>query len=423
MYSELSQMERSVGQQHPQFRRFVEKPRISESYPTKSSVIYKLLGVSAAGDSNLRILDEVEEDNLILVHYLEPTLETRHIRGVVIDVEKEQIVAESFPYTEELLPSEEKIKTVPLGTDCKVTKAFEGTILRVFRGRVSKNWYLSTHRKINGRRSRWAGPPFGKLFDSLWGDSGSDPESETPMETYLTPGNCYVFLLSHPDNRLVCRISEPCIHHVQTFGPGKEGQMAVTFTKLLKPHPNVKSQVVLNIQTTEDLIKKTEELDWQECSGLLVTQYATLSAEEKIVSCWKVIPESYQQRRCIRGNEPNFRFRYLQLNDLKWSSKGLGTQAQFRELFPEKKELFDMVDTHLENLPKFLMDFYNDRYKEGNFIYLPREIHFVLELTRSAYSPAMSLEENLKDNMESSDARQLNAMIRFMIEEQKEKDQ
>ena len=418
-------MERSVGQQHPQFRRFVEKPTISELYPSKCSVIYKLLGVTPKEDTNLRILDEVQEDNLILVHYLEPTLQTRHIRGTVIDVEQGKIVAESFPYTEELLPSDKKIETIPLDKSCEVTKAFEGTILRVFRGMISKNWYLSTHRKINGRRSRWAGPPFGKMFDALW----ELPEEAGSMEAYLTPGNCYVFLLSHPDNRLVCRISEPCIHHVQTFEPLKDHDfMTATFSKLLKSHPNVKNQTVLDIQTTEDLIKNAKELDWQECSGLLVTQYGTTNGEKEISSCWKVIPESYQQRRGIRGNEPNFRFRYLQLKDPKGSAKGSTkgsakglAQSQLRELFPEKKELFDMVDTHLTNIPKFLAGLYNERYIEGNFVYLPREIHFVLELTRRAYSPAMSLEENLRDNMKSSDARQLNAMIRFMIEEQKEK--
>jgi len=398
-------MEKSVGQRNPQFCRFAEKPLITELFPSQASVIFQLLGVDPKEDPNLRILDEIPEDNLILVHYLEPTLGSRNVRGVIIDVERNQIVAESFPFTKEYLPSNEKAKDIPLDVSCEVTKAFEGTILRVFRGRVTKKWYLSTHRKINGYRSRWSpGASFGQMFEEIW-------DTNVPWEIYMTPGNCYVFLLSHGANRLVCHIPEPCLHHVQTFEP-QAGKMSATFSKLLKAHPNVRNQTILNVETTEDLIKEAESLDWRECSGLLVTQYSTGEVRE-ILDCWKLVPEGYHQRRGIRGNEPNFRFRYLQLREEK------GTN-QIRTLFPEKKELFDKVEKYLKEVPGFLSELFTERYQDNKFVYLPRELHFVLEKTHKTYDNELNLYDNLEKNMNLCNARQINAMIREMLQDRKD---
>jgi len=398
-----------MEQRQPQFDRFSGKPCISEEYPLQADKIFNLLEVDPKEDPNLRILDQREEDDLILVHYLEPTPTTQHIRGVIIDVVRGKIVAESFPHTEEYLASSKEALTVPVGeskgpdpTRCEVTKAHEGTILRVFRGANSKKWYMSTHRKIDGRRSRWSGPSFGEMFDEIWG---------VPYEwdEYLKPDACYIFLLSHGANRLVCEIPTPRIYHVQTFVSKTDGQMVATNYPLEKKHPGVENQTRLDISSTEDLIQQAKNLDWKECSGLLVTQY---SLTGEITGCWKLVPESYHFRRNIRGNEPNFRFRYLQL-------KSDGSEAKIRELFPEKKDLFDQVEKDLKELPKFLVEYFVERYVRKNFIYLPREIHQVLENAKRNPDPTKPVEENISFYIAKSDARQRNAMIRFMLQEKK----
>ena len=231
---------------------------------------------------------------------MNPTPGSRHIRGVIIDLQEGKIVAKSFPHTEEFTaPADiEKIRNIPLSKRCEITKAYEGTIIRLFQGNVTKNWYLSTHRKINGRRSRWSGPSFGEMFDSIWG---------TPNEfsDYLKPGCCYVFLLSHIDNRLVCQVSEPCIYHVQTFEPSSTKRMKATFRGLLLDHPKIKGRDVLeDCQSIEKLINIAQNLDWLKYSGLLVTEYSEgAKDQEKVIgNCWKIIPSSYQAKRMIRGH-------------------------------------------------------------------------------------------------------------------------
>lgn len=391
-------MER-VEEYHPQFNRFYEKPKIEDVCPRKSSVIYKLLGVSSEFSDNLRVLDECPNDNLVLIHYLHPTPECRNIRGIIIDTEREVVAGKSFPHTEEYLSSSEEVKKIPLDETCEVTKAYEGTILRVFCGKNTGTWYISTHRKINGRRSRWAGPTFGEMFDELWGDA--------KLEDFLSKENCYVFLLSHGANRLVCQIDRPCLYHVQTLTSGQNGLVPSKDT-LLKSHPNVKEKTILQVKTIEELLKCASNLGWKECSGLLVTKYTSGIIE----GCWKVVPEVYQQKRYIRGNEPNFRFRYIQLK-----KAGLQGTLAIRELFPEKKEVFDTVDKQLLELPEFIAALYEERFIYKRFVYLPAKIHYILNTTRDSYDDQKTLVENLNRELKKCNAQELNAMVRFMIQE------
>lgn len=388
--------------QQSQFNRFLEKPKISDLDGNLSKRVFELLGVNQDEDDNLRIFDKVEEDSLILVHYLEPNEQNKHIRGIVIDIENEEIVAKSFPYTEELLPEEaHELKPENLCNGV-VTKAYEGTIIRVFQGKITKNWYLSTHRKINGRRSHWAGPTFGEIFDSVWGDEN--------FSDYFEPGNCYIFLLSHIDNRLVCEVPETQLYYLQTIEKG-----SIYSNPLKKDHPNVKYIEPEEIKP-ENLTKLTSELDWRKYSGLLITFYTVRDDKRTIDRCVKLVSPEYQNRRKVRGNEPNFRLRYLQLRqndeeDLDVSS--------IRELFPEKEETFKQVEEQLKELPTFLSDYYTERYVNRNFTILPKETHILLENTKNNFDPRVSIVENIRNNLENSYGRYINAMIRFMLQEKR----
>lgn len=383
--------------------RLLEKPLISEEFPDKANLIFELLKVNPEEDKNLRILDQVADENLILVHYIEPNRKNRHIRGIIVDVDQMKVVAKSFPYTEEV-PTNQPDETldISLGEKYEVTKAYEGTIIRVFQGEVGKKWYMSTHRKIDGTRSRWSGPTFGEMFDEIWG---------TPhkWDDYLVSGNCYIFLLSHGANRLVCEVSTPSLYHLQTFTQ-VERDMIPTNKALTKIHPNVKQQIRLPLTSIDEIVKEAGLLDWRECSGLLVTNYSAKDGD--ISECWKIVPDEYNSRRLIRGNEPNFRLRYLQL-------KKEDSEKSIRELFPEKKDLFDKVEKDLLKLPDFLSEYFVERYYNKRFIYLPRDIHAILKDTSIGFDTSLKVEDNIKRRLEKSDARQINATIRFMLNEQK----
>lgn len=377
--------------------RFLEKPKITSLGPEISEKVFSLLKVSPEENDNLRIMDSVPEDDLVLIHYLDVNAKVKDVRGIVIDTEARKVVARSFPFTEEYT-TDFDLSDLPLNENCQITRAREGTIIRLFQGKNTKRWYMSTHKKINGYRSRWSGLTFGEMFESVWGNA--------KFEDYLKSGYCYVFLLSHADNRLVCRVKEPCLYHVQTFDP----DMKVVFEGLKKPHPHVKDRDVIQ-SAAKDLTQLAENLNWETHSGLLITEYQN----QEIVNCWKITPVEYNLKRDIRGNEPNLRLRYYELRQ----TPNIFTTQDIRNLFPEKTSVFDEAEKQLKKVLPFLAEKYSSRYREGQFYMLPKEVHIVLERTLQKYDPRIKLEDNIRNSLNECTGHQLNAVIRFMIQEKR----
>jgi hypothetical protein len=376
-------------------QRFLNKPRLSDLFDLdKQKAICKLIWIS-------------DTDS-------ETTLE---------------IVGQSFPFTEELCP--EQFKPYPCATDpsCDdnyeppihgdindyyITHAYEGTILRLFQGRTTEKWYLSTHKKINGRKSRWSGPMFGDVFDSFWKDPASLCQG-------LDGRACYIFLISHPDNRLVCKITTKIMLLGYTTGNCLYSLINPDLgVKVDDPLEYLQSQTVddstidrresFHVGTLDELVQKTDELSWEDCTGLLLTYWDNVKPR---LRCYKIVSNDYTSRRDLRGSEPNFRLRYLQLY-------AEGTAKDFRELFPEKEELFDSIDKDVAtDLPKYLKQLYYERYTKKQFTILPPEQHYVLEKTRKEYTPGKSILSNLRETLNECNPRQLNALIKQMYASRK----
>lgn len=365
-----------------------------------------------AEEAQIRILDQIPEDDLILVHYHKPTIETEHIRGLIIDTgapEGAIIKCSGFPSTNDLcyenLSDVKDFLDTTLVESTVITKAYEGTILRMFQGRVTEKWYLSTHHKIDGSRSKWAGPTFGEMFAEVWGDSKISGEKDRG----------YVFLVSHPENRLVCHIPRACIRLVGIFTPGKIGgidnRLDPNNFRELPPSVEIQLPICQSRTSTEDVLKEYTALDPMEYAGLLFTTHL----DDQKIKCYKLTPPEYNSLRQLRGNEPNLRLRYLEFK-IEDECIDTGNVERIRILFPEKTTLFNEIEGDYALLPIYLRGLYNSRYKRGEFTHLPREEHYVLETTRQNYDSDFDILENIQDTLVTSNARQINAMIRRMRE-------
>lgn len=372
------------------FSRYHSKPEIKHLGVDVAPKVFQLLGVSPEMNEFLRILDR--DEDLILVHYIELIPSLFHIRGTVIDLNQMKIVGISFPHTPEYEIEEIKHAIRGFSPPYFVNYTHEGTIVRLFY--AQEQWYFSIHKKLNGRRSRWSGPTFGDIFDQLWGD--------VEFDEVLDRNNCYVFLLSHPDNRLVSPIPEPSLSFICAF-ERKENQMKIN-RDITFQHSTVKfPSPELEVENIEELKVECEKLDWKLQTGLLICQ----ETEDNKLVCAKIVPSGYTDRRNVRENEPNFRLRYLHLLQ---NRRGY----EIRDMFPEKLDIFDSVDKDLEKVPGFLASYYRKRYQEKQYIMLPQELHYVLEATRKRFNKSKSIEDNIRNQMKYSNGRQLNAIIRFM---------
>jgi len=102
---------------------------------------------------------------------------------------------------------------------------------------------------------------FGQMFDEAWGDE----------EVTGKPGYMYVFLVSHPENRLVCQIPEPCLRLVSVFAPSGKDMVELPFDEWISPNSRVQIQTPLAIDSSDALLEQYADLDHMACTGLLVT--------------------------------------------------------------------------------------------------------------------------------------------------------
>lgn len=370
----------------------------------KSDVILRLLGVTReeACTGELRILDE--KDDLILVHYVEPVMAVRHIRGTIIDICTEKILVESFPFPEEFeIDKIKDLNTNVFDGHHHFSIGKEGTILRLFF--YNGEWLLSTHRRIDGRRSRWAGPTFGKIFDELW---------DLRYTNYLNEKFTYILLLSHPENRIVCEIDRPTLMFLGVSTPiGGVQSFAEIETDILPRYfvndiPNISFINRLNISSKQELEDIVETLDWRNTTGVIVHS----RREDGRNISMKFNPKMYSALRDIRGNEPNLRLRYLQLQDDC-------REEELRNLFPEKKEYFDSIDNDLaNNLPGYLEKLFLQRRQEfathTNMTQFPKEVHYFLEGVRKNYDRNYTIRQNIVYRLLKTEGRYLNALLKYM---------
>lgn len=365
-------------------------PKISSL--ANADKIFELLQVSRDQDDNLRVLDS--KDTLALIHYVELSPQVMRFRGTIVDVEKVEIVSQCFPFTKEYRPDDSRLEGIDLVGSTQAL-AYEGTILRVYYHQDA--WKISTYRKIDVSKSRWAGGYFEETFFALWGEKSFDS---------LDKSLCYVFLLSDPENRIACQTSKRELYQVGTFSPSSglknllylDGKINPDFTT---KNENVKLPETLSMPTIGELTTHMLENDIEftrKASGILVT----LSSGE----IFKVVPVSYVHLRGLRGDDPSKenRFTYLWVQDTRkfFAPEKFGYLAkvplhkQFLSSFPELQEYADFIQ---EQLPILLADDFESYYVKKDNIELETSVLEILHRTCNFFDRRHTLEQNIRHQM------------------------
>jgi len=356
-----------------------------------SKEIFVLLELEESEDENVRVIDENIDNNIILIHYIIPTENNRNIRGVIIDIEKEdnpRICCPTFSFTQDLDINDEKVKNIDFTKDLIVSNAGEGTILRMF---YKNQWFISTFKKIDGTRSRWSGGTFGDSFYKAWGD--------VLFKDILNTGCAYSFLLSDPSTRLACKIDTLKLTLVAIHTIFANKMIRCLGIKIL--NDNVIDNSIYSVNSYEELNSLVSRLDWQDTTGLLIID------PENTRECIKVLAPGYLEKRNIRGSQPNLSMRYYEMMKL-------GTQQELLDLYPEYTELFNNCKENYNKLPSYLESFYKIRYIDKKFLKLPQEQFYVLRNVHTEYDFNETLEENIRTKLLGSNPRQINAMIKQM---------
>ena len=385
----------------------------------KNIIEFNRDAVENLGES-VRITDKDENTGLELFCYVKCTPEDSEIlhqcRGVVFH--DKNIIMHAFPYTMEITHDEtDRIQQTfdTIFKDCMVYDAYEGALIRMFN--FSGKWYISTHRKLDAFKSKWASrESFGSTFEqALKAEEENNkyfhdflPKTKESIlkrfQQKLNPDKQYMFLVRHnKENRIVSLSPQiPRLYHVGTFVNGK-----LDMTDNINiPYPRKH-----NFSDTKELVKYVENIDITELQGVIV-----FTPDNKQ---YKILNKEYQNLFDIRGNEPSIKYRYLQIR----------TNPEkvdlIRYLYPNMIKVFEDYETILFNIARRLYESYVDRHIKGIWSKLPVEDYKIdrachLWHIEDKRNNRISIEKII-EVMNEQPATNLNKMIKRFNEEKKEK--
>lgn len=371
--------------------------------------------------NKIRLVDSDEETGLDLFCYTRCTNEDddflKQCRGVVFNGDK--LVLKAFSYTPEynhteLATLEHVMKDF---SDWSFYDAYEGALLRLFY--FSGRWFLSTHRKLNAFRSKWASrDSFGTLFKrALEAEEKSNnkfaqrlDKGENILDRFqatLDQDKQYMFLLiNSAENRIVCHAPDrPTLYHVGTF---VNDELDMTVDSGL-PYPRKMS--FLNIDELLHYIESNIDPRFMQgavCFGPNNQQI-------------KILHRDYQELFRARGNEPSIKFRYLQVR----MNKKMTDMLYY--LYPDMTETFDEYENTIYEIARSIHNSYIQRFIKKRYVTVPRE---EFQVVRECHDWHLSDRENNRISLDrvirtlnKQPPTNLNHMIRrFKTEEAKKQE-
>jgi len=306
-------------------------------------------------------------ENLALVHYNPKTdfQKFGHIRGLLLDTESGDIIADSFGYTpiaiyDEITAIDDTVSVTDVDginhkflltdKDVYVKRVFEGVVIRVIW--YNNKMYRITHKKINPIRSKWGNS---KRFLDIY-DESNGPTAEQLFDTTKPySSTCYHFLavdgtllvatrqkvmvpyLVYIERQEVClqKSEDDIAQGTPTFPLIEEIKGTMLISGIYNPRQ-------LNINQVNRYLKygyycyKEFDSDERQLTGESVIFYRKVG--ELIVDVVKVNSKSYEWRSNLRGGNHNIvnQF-YAKLNSVYGEIKEDAQWGKFKSnliLFP-----------------------------------------------------------------------------------------
>ena len=367
----------------------------------------------------VHLVDSDEENKLALYCYVKCSESDSEIlkqcRGVVF--KEQELVMKAFPYTIEYNHTDTKSINDMFRnfSEWSFFESHEGALVRMFY--FDSKWYVSTHRKLNAFRSKWASKDsFGTSFkNALLKEEelnekfrNSLPSGDNILDRFqstLDKNKQYMFLVrNNKDNRIVCSPPDRAtVYHVGTF---IDGELSVN-DKI-----NIPSPKEYKFSDIQEMLDYVDQISYKDTQGIISFN----NGNKKVV---KVFHQSYQDLFKARGNEPSIKFRYLQVRMQK------RTMNMLYHLYPDKIEVFDEYENTLFDIARSIYRSYVQRFIKKRYVTVPKEEFSVI---RECHSWHLSDRQNNRISidtvinfMNKQSPTSLNHMIRrYKLEKDKQ---
>lgn len=375
-----------------------------------------------AQESKIRLVDSDEETGLDLFCYNRCSNDeddfVKQCRGLVFH--GDDLVMKAFSYTDEYSHTETETlnRLFANFSEWSFYTAYEGALLRLFH--FGGRWFLSTHRKLNAFRSKWASrESFGTLFKRALEhevavnpvfaarlDAGAGESILERFQSTLDKDMQYMFLLRNcSDNRIVCRPpegGEPLILHVGTI---------IRDTISMTESAGLAYPERHNFHNLDEMVHYIEtDVDPNVRQGIVC-----FGPNNRQL---KVLHSQYAEMFRARGNEPSIKFRYLQVR----MNKRL-VDMLYR-LYPDLTATFDDYENTIYDVARSIYRAYVQRFIKKHYVTVPKEEYQVIN---ECHAWHLTDRENNRINLDrviqmlnKQPPTNLNHMIRrFKIEQAK----
>jgi hypothetical protein len=290
--------------------------------------------------------------------------ELRRYRGTIIDNKTGHVVQEGsfFPYeyTEnEQKQCQEKMDNLNHKLeDIDVQYSYEGTIIRIF---YHKQWYISTHRKLNSERSKWGS---NKSFKCLF-EEGLKESYNISLKDLFTQLNLrcqYTFMIMADENtRFVCVSNYP--KKVYFIGSNDPNISHLKIETLPKPQ--------LTFTSVDEIFNFVKGMKYP-------FNYQGFLLVHKNGSQYRIISDEYSKLFKVRNNEQSISYRYLQLK----AQNDHENLENLKKLFPDYKTTFELNEKYIEKLVDIIYLEYNKRKQRS---LLPADLTTVQQIDQKLY--------------------------------------
>lgn len=291
----------------------------------------------------------------------------KQCRGVVFN--KDKLIMKGFPYTMEYTQNENLPDINDNITNsfdkCSFYDSYEGSLIRMFY--FKDKWYLSTNRKLDAFRSKWASKEsFGSFFkkaleyefennERLKSNVDFTPGKDDAIERFqsvLDTNKQYMFLLlNNNENRIVCSAPDkPAIFHVGTF---------VNFDLKMDEDVYISYPKKHDFSNIDELFDYVNNIDYKYLQGVIAFTPGNYQ--------YKIFNQEYHDLYKARGNEPSIKFRYLQVRMNKKYNDIL------HYLYPEYKNSFADYENYIYDIARDITKSYVERFIKKNYVTVPVE--------------------------------------------------
>ena len=242
----------------------------------------------------------------------------------------------------------------------------EGTMIMLYYNSDTEEWETSTRGNIGANTSFFQNKSkktFRNMFDESCNMSFLDINK-------LNKDLCYIFVMNHPDNRIVTKCDIPELYLVkvykitnnedETFNVDVLNNLSTIkhtiINTLIKYPDDYMKSIDMNINKCMDVNNNINYTLIEACVNMLHYNYMGFVIYDSARDIrTKIRNQKYEYVRKLRGNQPKLDYRYLELK----KNKNINKYLQY---FPEHKENFDEYWNKTKDFTIDLYQYYVDTH-------------------------------------------------------------